>query len=777
MVVSHRCKVGGVMEDYQVNLFVLIATCDRPELLRNRCLPSIFNQSIQPSKIVVVDDSRFEENRLRNQRIIDEHKSSGKSIEFLLNGRTPGACGAWNSGIEHILNNDFDPDYSYIAVLDDDDSWDEKYLELCTSEVTSKQLDMVACGINRILAPGEPVIMQPAPQKLSADEFLVKNPGIQGSNLFLRMKTLLMAGCFDESLISSTDRDLCIRIADLNSVRYQALSVFNVSHYAEPNRARLSKRMSTTKMAGLTLFWEKYHTRMNKEQRRQFINNADILFGWKPETQFSVIQCKNAVTPKVLHPPKHSKPDDFTLIVGIISNEPETVINLLKSFQANRIDADFLLLDNACPVEKIKALKQSCEDVEINLVIISVEQQKIDAANGWFGDSYQDRPSHQVGIAQARTMLQRYLGMAMDERENAIGWILDDDMTLDSRTKTYISWLPSLRDEGIDVLFGAYEGSSPNPPMNGFRVQLVDLVHNLDWLTKMDSNQILPNRVGENYKKRQFSSDYYYDLSRIHTNHLEDPHWLEPITTNETVEEALTRLLQDANHLSTGQPTTRKLEVDISTDPLRDCRNSVNRGGITFILNSDALNLTPNLTLNVAGMEARRSDMVWAILNNNYRRLVTCSIAFPVNHFSRPSTKTDMNGSKLVAEFIGSSLYAGLTDFLQNKNNHNLTFSQHDLIEIESLIHQNLEKRLVRMDMNMHRIDGIALCLATRFSNLSGLHSLRLQLESDLNLKEWKRVRKLIKQYNFTDCLTFLSNLRDIADNYADFHRSVEESK
>ena len=118
------------MENYQVTLFVLIATCDRPELLRNRCLPSIFNQSIQPSKIVVVDDSRFEKNRLRNQRIIDEHKSSGKSIELLLNGRTPGACGAWNSGIEYILNNDFDPNYTYIAVLDDDDSWDERYLEL-----------------------------------------------------------------------------------------------------------------------------------------------------------------------------------------------------------------------------------------------------------------------------------------------------------------------------------------------------------------------------------------------------------------------------------------------------------------------------------------------------------------------------------------------------------------------------------------------------------------------------------------------------------------------
>ena len=71
------------------------------------------------------------------------------------------------------------------------------------------------------------------------------------------------------------------------------------------------------------------------------------------------------------------------------------------------------------------------------------------------------------------------------------------------------------------------------------------------------------------------------------------------------------------------------------------------------------------------------------------------------------------------------------------------------------------------MDMNMHRIDGIALSLMTRFPNLSGLDSLRLQLRSKLNLNEWKKVRMLIKQYSTTDCLIFLSELHKIADNYA----------
>lgn len=47
--------------------------------------------------------------------------------------------------------------------------------------------------------------------QLHAGPFLVGNPHVQGSNLFLRLGSLLEAGSFDEALQSCTDRDLCIR--------------------------------------------------------------------------------------------------------------------------------------------------------------------------------------------------------------------------------------------------------------------------------------------------------------------------------------------------------------------------------------------------------------------------------------------------------------------------------------------------------------------------------------------------------------------------------------
>lgn len=46
---------------------------------------------------------------------------------------------------------------------------------------------------------------------LDMHDFLVGNPRIQGSNLFVRLDQLCAAGCFDEALSSCTDRDLCLR--------------------------------------------------------------------------------------------------------------------------------------------------------------------------------------------------------------------------------------------------------------------------------------------------------------------------------------------------------------------------------------------------------------------------------------------------------------------------------------------------------------------------------------------------------------------------------------
>lgn len=77
---------------------------------------------------------------------------------------------------------------------------------------------------------------------------------------------MLEAGVFDESLKITTDRDICIRLADLCSVRYGAVRRHLVHHYAEPDRSRLSTRSGAAKRAGLRRFFLKYRGRMSYEQ-------------------------------------------------------------------------------------------------------------------------------------------------------------------------------------------------------------------------------------------------------------------------------------------------------------------------------------------------------------------------------------------------------------------------------------------------------------------------------------------------------------------------------
>ena len=125
-----------------------------------------------------------------------------------------------------------------MAILDDDDSWVKIYLERCAQVIAEKDLDMVAAGLvfHRFQDTASEVYHPPV--SLEVSDLLVRNPHIQGSNLFVRLRRLLEAGGFDETLTSTTDRDICIRLADLGSIRYSGLRENLVHHYADNDRPR-----------------------------------------------------------------------------------------------------------------------------------------------------------------------------------------------------------------------------------------------------------------------------------------------------------------------------------------------------------------------------------------------------------------------------------------------------------------------------------------------------------------------------------------------------------
>jgi hypothetical protein len=465
-----------------------------------------------------------------------------------------------------------------------------------------------------------------------------------------------------------------------------------------------------------------------------------------------------------VHPP-------LRLYVGVITSDPAMLRPLLDGLVSLRWSDRLqsvaaLVLDNGSPQQELGAVVRGARRAGLDVAVIDEAQQRLDAATGGFGAALRDRPRGQVGIAMARTMLQRYLGAVLSADAGSFGWVLDDDMRVDARAEAYLPWLPAFRERGTDVLIGAYEGSSPNPPLNGLRVHLVDLLHNLHWLRNLPERMVLPDRTAENDSLRARFPDYYYDLSRKHTGHLEMPHWLEPAAPGETVREAYARLLNGAIGLLNGDPLTRPIIASPQLDPLASAKDSVNRGGCTFILNHRALSETPNTITTIRGREARRSDMVWAIVNRHYRRLRIQAVAFPIHHVGRVNVAPSLNAEKVQGEIIGSTLYAGLTEFLRARPHHQLDFSREEADEVCGLANRHLARRWRMLEQSFLRIAGLREALR-ELARPGELRELVGYLDEWFTAENFGRLRSGATSHERGAVREFLGSLRAVADDYA----------
>ena len=121
----------------------IIATYNRPELLKQRALLSLSLQMRPPDLLMVVDDSSSDL-RPMNRAVVTSFSAEYPQTIYLENVRTPGACGAWNTALFELQH--INPS-AFAAVLDDDDMWEPTYLQRCEQSVLERNLDMVAAGI------------------------------------------------------------------------------------------------------------------------------------------------------------------------------------------------------------------------------------------------------------------------------------------------------------------------------------------------------------------------------------------------------------------------------------------------------------------------------------------------------------------------------------------------------------------------------------------------------------------------------------------------------
>ena len=710
-------------------LAVLVATADRPGLLARRALPSIASQSLLPSRVVVVVDSADGAAAARTER-------AGVAVEFLRNRRSKGASGAWNSGLDHLLRTCADPGRVHVAILDDDDRWDPRHLEKCIAAIERHDLDVVAAPFRRIGEAAEPCLVFP-PRSLDIADFLIGNPGIQASNLVVRLSALLEAGTFDESLPSCTDRDLCIRLAELSGLRYGATEEPTVHHYACESRARLSTPGSPARTEGLDRFFRKYRGRMTESERAAFRARAGRYFGWTEapsDPATDVDPGSLGSPPSPLRPPAPLQAPPH-LIVGMIADTArlDRVGDLLGDLRALAGEPglsghDVLILENGAARASCKALRDLVERERadgLRVHLVDRARHLEDAGNGLVPDAGAGQ-GRRLSIAPARTVLQSYLYAFARNRPGSVVWIVDDDMRLnplvidrEGRLRRQSQKLaPVLRElrrlhaaGDVDIAIGAYTGAAPLPFAATIRVQLVDLAASLRWLAALDPRSALPDRGRENAALRSGHRDYYYDLSRDETDRLESPFWIIPEFPGETVGEAFARLAVSAERILAGEQVFRPLALEADVDPLTAVGSGLQRGGNTFVLDVEVLRLAPNPSPTIDGRPARRSDMTWALLQERYfgRRVASLPIALYHERTGLPAGGLDVE--RIVDDIRGYALFRALQDTpgaFRATTDLGLEAFEDMRERFAGRVHKFLDERVAAFRLSFHRIRGLA---------------------------------------------------------------------
>lgn len=253
---------------------VIIPTNHEIEYL-SRALESLIIQTYKPRMVVVVSDQSNDDSAKIDKCI--GRFTNQLPIVHIQNSKEQNVSGAINSGLDYLSNGEHIDDDMFIALLDDDDWWEHRYLENCVKFSYEQNSDWIISGLIRYDENNPQGKQQPIPMDLDVSDFLVGNPNVQNSNLFVRANKFISVGGYDANLVSTTDRDTSIRLLQAET-KYSILFNHLVHHDAYSRPRRLSHPGSERKNKGLSTFYRKYNSIMTEEQRKQFKNRAKKLF-------------------------------------------------------------------------------------------------------------------------------------------------------------------------------------------------------------------------------------------------------------------------------------------------------------------------------------------------------------------------------------------------------------------------------------------------------------------------------------------------------------------
>jgi len=361
---------------------------------------------------------------------------------------------------------------------------------------------------------------------------------------------LLKAGLFDESLPSTTDRDLCIRLCDVIEGSYNTFAStgkYTVVHYADTDRQRVSSRGSKAKIQGLSRFYLKHGPRMTEEERHVFKTRARHLFG----CDSSEFDGRNEIdTPKnveawsgdllpictgtsqLLHQINQSclrsRPLKRNALFGIITSDLERIRPLLQDLTSisESPEADFIpflvLFSNCSEISEL--LKEELAQRNLRGYVLERSNKVVDSILMQCHDVDLVRSGSRLPIALSRTVLQVFIFCVVDYLEdNHAVIILDDDKRLPKGWSPFAVSNDTNESNGNHIKIGRDLRTPPNPSIFSLRTNLIDLLYCLDLHHSTGESKENLERFCYSREVLEKKHDWYYDLSSARCDHLEMP--------------------------------------------------------------------------------------------------------------------------------------------------------------------------------------------------------------------------------------------------------------
>lgn len=584
----------------------IITTKNRFEFLE-RAFASAINQSKVLHEIIISSDSDDSTSIIKERSLAEQN-----NISYLQNNHAHNCSGVRNAAIMAYIKNNLqsieDFDNTYVAFLDDDDIWDEFYIEKCCEYIGSLP-DFIVAGLVYQDGSGDKKLS--IPQIIHTDDFLKGNPHIQGSNMFIKLTMILKCGLFDENLASSVDRDIFVRIMQLKPT----YTIIN-EHLVYVNVCNDRKRVTNSielKRRDLSIFFSKYANIMSEDVKYNFFSRCKKVFG---------IECddiKKTILSQTKVYIKQSIEREYCvniinqrLIVGIVITNYELGIRLIRDIIG--------LKYNNIKIVIVKNFKEASEELSLLL------------RKSGFDYYIYDCNKTIREICTTRNILFQTLYEESDN--NDIFWILDDDMQLSYISdngdilETDIFKVISDNKDKYDAIVGDYTLDPPLPILSTLRTKLLDYVY----------FHVFKYQGGiELYDLR----DYYYDLSERSCEHLETPFVINPSIS--------------PKEIFSGKATSRPLYLNN-----HEALPASNCGGNVLIFNRKLLNIK-HLSLSIADNTGRRSDYFW-VLESIRQGYSIKNISYATLHNRVVSEfKYEREVNKLFRDIIGSSCTKTIT--------------------------------------------------------------------------------------------------------------------